>query len=239
MPLDQSEFWLSVGQIIWINILLSGDNAVIIALACRSLTGRTRTAGMIIGAGVAVFLRVVFTGTITSLLSIPYLKIAGAVALVYIAVDLVKPKSHDDEVKLNAAETLWRAVATIVIADLIMSLDNVIAIAAVAQGSWLYLIIGLGLSVPMIISGSFLISAVLDKAPVVIWAGACLLGWIAGDMFASDVAVSGHADPALVKYYARPAALIGAAVVLALGLLLNYRRGPTGGTRPGTGGTDG
>ncbi|MEQ1755975.1 MAG: TerC family protein [Micropepsaceae bacterium] len=233
--MDQSEFWLSVGQIVWINILLSGDNAVIIALACRSLTGRTRTAGMTIGAGVAVFLRVIFTGTITSLLSIPFLKVVGAAALVYIAVDLIKPKSNDEEVKLNAAETLWRAVATIVIADLIMSLDNVIAIAAVAHGSWLFLVIGLGLSVPMIISGSFLISAVLDRAPVVVWAGACLLGWIAGDMFASDVAISGQADPALVKYYARPAALIGTAIVLALGLLLNHGSGKT----RGTGETDG
>lgn len=223
MPTDQPTFWLAIGQIVWINILLSGDNAVIIALACRSLSGRTRTAGMILGAGVAVVLRVIFTGTITSLLAIPYLKIAGAIALVYIAVDLVKPKDPGEEMHLNASETLWRAVATIVIADLVMSLDNVIAIAAVAQGSWLYLIIGLGISVPMIISGSFLISALLDRAPVVVWAGACLLGWIAGEMFASDVSLTGTADPALVTYYARPAALIGTALVLALGLWFNAK----------------
>lgn len=232
MPLDQSEFWLSIGQIIWINILLSGDNAVIIAMACRSLSGRTRTAGMVIGAAVAVLLRVIFTGTITSVLSVPYLKMAGAAALVYIAVDLIRPKSDEQGTQLNAAETLWRAVATIVVADLIMSLDNVIAIAAVAQGNWLYLVTGLGLSVPMIITGSYLISAVLDRAPFVVWAGACLLGWIAGDMFASDAALSGHADPALVKYYARPAALIGTAIVLALGLFLTYYSvGTNGATR--------
>lgn len=224
MPLDQSGFWLAIGQIIWINVLLSGDNAVIIALACRSLSGRTRVTGMVLGAAVAVFLRVIFTGTISSILSIPYLKIAGAVALVYIAIDLIRPKNDDEEMKLNGAETLWRAVATIVVADLVMSLDNVIAIAAVAQGSWMYLIIGLGISVPVIITGSFLISAVLDRAPVIVWAGACLLGWIAGDMFASDAALSGSADPAALKYYARPAALVGTAVVLAFGLWLNARK---------------
>jgi YjbE family integral membrane protein len=133
MTLDHSEFWLSVGEIVWINILLSGDNAVIIALACRSLTGRTRTAGMVLGAGVAVLLRVIFTGTITTLLAIPYLKIAGAVALVYIAVDLVRPKKEGGDMALNAHDTLMRAIVTIVAADLIMSLDNVIAVAAVAH----------------------------------------------------------------------------------------------------------
>jgi YjbE family integral membrane protein len=232
MPIDHSEFWLSVGEIVWINILLSGDNAVIIALACRSLTGRTRTAGMVLGAGVAVLLRVIFTGTITSLLAIPYLKIFGAVALVYIAVDLVRPKSEDADMKLSAHETLMRAVATIVTADLIMSLDNVIAVAAVAHGNWTYLSIGLGLSVPLIISGSILISAALDRFPIIVWAGACLLGWIAGDMFASDSAIMGHQDPALALYYARPAALVGTAIVLAVGLWLNARS-PGRGSNPG------
>lgn len=225
MPIDHSEFWLSVGEIVWINILLSGDNAVIIALACRSLTGRTRTAGMVLGAGVAVLLRVIFTGTVTTLLAIRYLKIAGAVALVYIAVDLIRPKHENPDMRLNAHETLARAVVTIVAADLIMSLDNVIAIAAVAHGSWMYLVIGLGLSVPLIISGSMLISAALDRFPFIIWAGACLLGWIAGDMFASDAAFANHADPALALYYARPAALVGTAIVLGLGLWFNAQRG--------------
>ena len=187
---------------------------------------------MIIGAGVAVLLRVIFTGTITSLLSVPYLKIAGAVALVYIAVDLVRPKNEDGDMKLSAHETLMRAVITIVAADLIMSLDNVIAIAAVAHGSWMYLSIGLGLSVPLIISGSILISAALDRFPLIVWAGACLLGWIAGDMFASDAALMNHTDPALMLYYARPAALVGTAVVLALGLWLNATRASRGG-KPG------
>lgn len=223
MPLDHSEFWLSIGEIIWINILLSGDNAVIIAMACRSLPGRTRMAGMVLGAGVAVLLRVIFTGTVTSILAIPYLRMIGAVALVYIAVDLIRPKEDDGDMKLTASETLWRAVATIVVADLIMSLDNVLAIAAVAHGSWLYLTIGLGISIPLIISGSLLVSVVLDRAPYIVWAGACLLGWIAGDMFASDAAIHGH-DPALETYYARPAALVGAAIVLALGLWLTARR---------------
>jgi len=232
MPIDHSEFWLSVGEIVWINILLSGDNAVIIALACRSLTGRTRTAGMVLGAGVAVLLRVIFTGTITTLLAIPYLKIVGAVALVYIAVDLVRPKKDEGDMALNAHDTLLRAIVTIVAADLIMSLDNVIAIAAVAHGSWMYLTIGLGVSVPLIISGSLLISAALDRFPLILWAGACLLGWIAGDMFASDAAIAGYKDPALALYFARPAALVGTAIVLAFGLWLNARNAGHG-SKPG------
>ena len=224
MQVDQPEFWLAVAQIIWINVLLSGDNAVVIALACRSLAGRARWWGMALGSGAAVVLRIVFTGIITTLMTIPYLKIVGAFALLYIAIDLIRPKA-EDAVSVGASESLWRAVITIVVADLVMSLDNVIAIAAVAHGSWIHLIIGLGISIPLIVSGSFLIVTLLDRFPVLMWAGAALLGWIAGEMVASDVAAIASFGPEAANYEL-PGKVIGAAVVLACGLWLTYGRRP-------------
>src|SRR5262249_50418797 len=132
------------------NILLSGDNAVVIAMACRSLSESSRKWGMILGAFVAVALRLVFTGIVAMLMDIPFLKVAGGLALLYIAVDLIKPK-EEEESSVAAHENLWRAIITIAIADVVMSLDNVIAIAAVAKGSWLLLTIGLAISIPLII----------------------------------------------------------------------------------------
>ena len=224
MNYDHPAFWLAIGQIIWINVLLSGDNAVVIALACRSLAGRARWWGMVMGSAVAVILRILFTGIITTLMDVPYLKVAGAVALIFIAIDLIRPKPHDDGVNVGAADTLLRAILTIVVADLVMSLDNIIAIAAVAKGSWTHLIIGLAISIPMIISGSIIIVKLLDRLPVLIWAGAGLLGWIAGDMVDGDVALFGLDA---VHAYEIPAALAGSAIVIALGLWLTYGRGAT------------
>jgi YjbE family integral membrane protein len=225
MTLDNPAFWLAIGQIIWINILLSGDNAVVIALACRSLTGRTRWWGMVLGAGAAIVLRILFTGIVTTLMAIPYLKIGGALALIYIAVELIRPKAEEGEVAVDAADTLFRAVITIVVADLVMSLDNVIAIAAVAQGSWTHLIIGLAISIPMIISGSLLIIALLDRLPVLVWAGAGLLGWIAGVLISSDVAAVSRWGAEATHRAEIPLAIAGAALVIGLGLLLARRAG--------------
>src|SRR6201992_1790873 len=177
-------FWLAVGKIIWINVLLSGDNALVIAMACRGLHGRHRLWGMVIGAGIAVILLIAFTGIIATLMALPYLKLVGGVALLVIAAKLLVPEDENDEVA--AGTTLWHAVRIVVIADIIMSLDNVIAVAAAAQGSWPLLIIGLAVSIPMIIAGAALIMLVLDRFPVLIWIGAMLLGWIAGDVIASD-----------------------------------------------------
>ena len=221
MPADQPNFWLAIGEIIWINILLSGDNAVVIAMACRNLKGRIRMMGMVLGAAVAVGLRVLFTGAVTTLLAIPFLKIVGALALVYIAVDLVRPKSEAEDAAVYAHDTLVRAIATIVVADLVMSLDNVLAIAAVAQGNLMFLVLGLALSVPLIIFGSVLIGNILDRAPAVVWAGAGLLGWVAGEMFATD-AVFG--TPSRLEPYGYFAAAFGAAIVLGAGLWLNRRQ---------------
>jgi YjbE family integral membrane protein len=180
-------FWLSVGKIIWVNVLLSGDNALIIAMACRGLRGRHRLWGMVIGAGIAVLLLIAFTGIVTTLMSLPYLKLIGGIALLMIAARLLVPEDENDEI--TAGTTLWHAIRIVVIADIIMSLDNVIAIAAVANGQISLLAMGLAISIPMIIAGAALIMLVLDRFPLLVWLGAMLLGWIAGNVMASDLAV--------------------------------------------------
>jgi YjbE family integral membrane protein len=222
--MNQTAFWLAIGQIIWINVLLSGDNAVVIAMACRSLSDRARMWGMVLGAGVAIILRIIFTFIVTTLMEIQFLKAAGALALLYIAVDLIKPKSHDEEGSVNAADTLWKAMFTIAIADLVMSLDNVVAIAAVAKGSLLLLIIGLGVSIPMIIAGSAIIMTMLDRFPLLVWAGAGLLGWIAGELFVTDVGVVAYLGTAKAHALEIPFAIGGAVIVLLIGAWLRYGR---------------
>ncbi|HEX5210552.1 MAG TPA: TerC family protein [Pseudolabrys sp.] len=213
-------FWLAVIQIIWINILLSGDNAVVIALACRDLPPRRRFWGMAIGAGVAAALRIVFTGMIASLLLLPYLKIAGGLALFYIATKLLLP-DVPDKTETEAVEHLWRAVRTVVVADIVMSLDNVIAIAAASGGDWTLLVLGLAISIPLIVAGAALIVSLLDRFPILVWAGAALLGWIAGEVIATDPVAAGYltqaygASVAHMAEYASAAA--GAALVLAVG----------------------
>jgi YjbE family integral membrane protein len=177
-------FWLAVGKIIWINVLLSGDNALVIAMACRGLHGRHRLWGMVIGSGVAVVLLIAFTGIVAELMRLPYLKLIGGLALLVIAAKLLVPEDEGDDI--TAGTTLWHAIRIVVIADIVMSLDNVIAVAAAANGQLPLLILGLAVSIPMIIAGAALIMLVLDRFPVLIWLGAMLLGWIAGDVIASD-----------------------------------------------------
>src|SRR6201990_1264368 len=177
-------FWLAVGKIIWINVLLSGDNALVIALACRGLHPRQRLWGMIIGAGIAVILLIVFTGIVATLMVLPYLKLVGGLALLAIAAKLLVPEDGADDV--TEGTSLWHAVRIVVIADIIMSLDNVIAVAAAANGQLSLLALGLAISIPMIIAGAALIMLVLDRFPLLVWFGAMLLGWIAGDVIASD-----------------------------------------------------
>lgn len=178
-------FLVQVGKIMWIDILLSGDNALVIALACRELPPRQRMWGMILGALGAVLLRVFFTGIITYLLTIPYLKMAGGIALVIIAAKLLIPEEPDEDEK-PAATMLIGAIVTIVIADISMSIDNVIAVAAAADGHFGLMVFGLALSIPLIVAGANLISGILNKFPVLVWAGAGLLGWIAGEVIATD-----------------------------------------------------
>jgi YjbE family integral membrane protein len=184
---QQPAFWLAVGKIIWINVLLSGDNALVIAMACRGLAPRQRLWGMVIGAGIAVVLLIAFTGIVATLMALPYLKLVGGLALLVIAARLLVPEDQGDDV--TAGTSLWHAIRIVVIADIVMSLDNVIAVAAAANGQLSLLILGLAISIPMIIAGAALIMMVLDRFPILVWLGATLLGWIAGDVIETDPAV--------------------------------------------------
>jgi predicted tellurium resistance membrane protein TerC len=192
--------------IIWINIILSGDNAVVIALACRGLPEDKRRIGMILGAGVAVGLRIIFTIVVAALLATPFLKIVGGLLLLWIAV-----------------KRLWHAVWTVVVADAVMSLDNVLAIAAVAQDSTALLAIGLAISIPLIVAGAALIMALLDRLPLLVWAGAALLGWVAGEMLISDPWLVEQLGQELGHKAEIPTAIIGAALVLAIGYVSRQR----------------
>lgn len=185
----QTAFWVAVGKIIWINVLLSGDNALVIAMACRGLDPRQRLWGMIFGAAAAVILRIVFTSIVATLMALPYLKLTGGLALIVIAAKLLVPDR--DEGKVESASHLWAAVQIVVVADIVMSLDNVIAIAAAANGSLPLLVLGLAISVPLIVAGAALIMALLTRLPILVWGGAALLGWIAGTVIATDPAVEG------------------------------------------------
>jgi YjbE family integral membrane protein len=182
-------FWIAVGKIIWINVLLSGDNALVIALACRGLKPRHRLWGMVLGAGAAVLLRIIFTGIVASLMGLPYLKLVGGLALIVIAAKLLVPDNEDED-DVESASHLWQAVQIVVVADIIMSLDNVIAVAAAANGSAPLLVLGLAISVPLIVAGAALIMALLSRLPILVWAGAALLGWIAGEVIATDPGIA-------------------------------------------------
>ena len=216
----QTAFWIALLKIMWINILLSGDNAVVIAMACRGLPPRQRLWGMVLGAGVAVVLRIVFTFVVASLMTLPYLKIAGGLALFYIAAKLLVPEEAD-EGETEAVEHLWRAVRIVAIADIIMSLDNVIAIAAAAGGNVALLVLGLAISIPLIVAGAALIMTLLDRFPILVWAGAALLGWIVGEVIATDPAIVpflvGRFGQEGAHYIELFSALVGAILVLLVG----------------------
>jgi YjbE family integral membrane protein len=159
----------------------------VIGDACRGLTPRHRLWGMVLGAGAAVLLRIIFTGIVASLMALPYLKLVGGLALIVIAAKLLVPENEEEDVE--SASHLWQAVQIVVVADIVMSLDNVIAVAAAANGSVPLLVLGLAISVPLIVAGAALIMALLAKLPILVWAGAALLGWIAGEVIATDPGV--------------------------------------------------
>ena len=218
--MGQTAFWVALLKIMWINVLLSGDNAVVIAMACLGLPPRQRLWGMVLGAGVAVVLRIIFTVVIARLMLLPYLKLIGGLALFYIAAKLMVPED-EDESEVEAVEHLWRAVRIVAVADIIMSLDNVIAIAAAAQGNFALILIGLAISIPMIVAGAALIMALLERFPILVWAGAALLGWIVGETIATDPVIQGFLEPKLgaegFHYVMLFAALVGAVLVLLVG----------------------
>ena len=209
---------LSLLQIIWINIILSGDNAVVIALACRGLPPEVRRTGMVLGAGVAIVLRVIFTLLVVALLDTPYLRLIGGLLLLWIAVKLLV-EEEEGEGAVKETSRLWSAVWTVAVADMVMSLDNVLAIAAVAKGSTFLLIFGLVISIPLIVAGASVIMMLLGRFPVLVWAGALLLGWVAGEMLVSDPALVARFGQARIDALHYPAALVGAAIVLVGGLL--------------------
>ena len=186
--IHQPQFWVNLSKIIWINVLLSGDNALVVALACRGLQPRQRLWGMVLGTAAAVMLRIIFTVVIATVMGMPYLKLAGGLALIVIAAKLLVPDSKNED-SVQSASHLWAAVQIVVIADIVMSLDNVIAVAAAAEGSIPLLILGLASSIPLVIAGAALIMGLLACLPILIWAGSALLGWIAGDVIATDPAV--------------------------------------------------
>ena len=223
-----SLFWPALGQIMLINLILSGDNAVVIALACRSLPPTQRKWGILLGAGVAVLMRVVFTVGVTSLLSTPWLKVIGSLLLFWIAIKLLAEDGEGDK-DIKDSSSIWGAVQTIVVADLVMSLDNVLAIAAAAKGNWSLIIIGLAVSVPLIVFGATMVMFLLTRFPILVWVGAALLGWIAGELIVSDPGMHHYAE-AVAKSLAvdlhtleRIAAAIGAAIVVGAGWVLRRR----------------
>jgi YjbE family integral membrane protein len=214
-------FLVSVLQIIWIDLLLSGDNAVVIAMACRSLPARQKRVGVVLGAGVAVGLRILFAVVITWMLGLPFLKLVGGLLLVWIAAKLIAEEGHDHS-NVQAADSLWKAVWTIAVADAVMSLDNVVAISAASHGNFWLFTFGLLFSIPLIVLGATLIMTVLARFPLLVWAGAALLGWVAGGMIATDPwladQTAGQADD-----YELACSIVTMLVVIAVGFLMKRR----------------
>jgi YjbE family integral membrane protein len=217
-------FWAALLQIVLLDLVLAGDNAVVIAMACRKLPPSQRMWGIMLGALVAIVMRIVFTIGVTSLLQTPWLMIIGSLLLFWIAIKLLT--DHGDEKEVESATNVWSAVKIVAIADLVMSLDNVIAIAAAAKGNWALIIIGLGLSIPLIISGATLVTWLLSKLPVLIWVGAGLLGWIAGSMLVADPAIVADSTRIAAQYgltldgLKRIAAIAGALFVVTAAWLI-------------------
>ena len=220
-------FWLSVGQIILIDILLGGDNAVVIALACRKLPAEQRRKGIFWGVAGAIGLRVVLIFFALQLLALPLLKVVGALLLLWIGVKLLTPEDEGGHANVAGSTTLMGAIKTIIVADAVMSLDNVIAVAGAAKGSMALVVFGILISIPIIVWGSQFVLRLMDRFPVVITLGAALLGWIAGEMLVTDVTVKPYLEGAPGwLHYASAAA--GALFVVTLGTWLGRRVTPAG-----------
>jgi YjbE family integral membrane protein len=237
-PFMHAEFWVAVGQIILIDILLGGDNAVVIALACRKLPPNLRTRGILWGTAGAIGLRVVLIFFALTLLAIPYLKLVGAALLVWIGIKLLAPDDEEGHGNIQASDRLWTAIKTIIVADLVMSVDNVIAIAGAAESvggdhKMPLVIFGLLVSIPIIVWGSQLVIKLMDRFPMIITLGGMLLGWIAGTMAVTDPALLAHvptlppgqpgALPEVLAGVRYGAGLAGALLVLAVGLFVKRR----------------
>ncbi len=218
--LQSTDFWIGLIKIIWINIILSGDNAVVIALAARSLPPEQQKKAVLFGSGAAVVLRIALTVVAAKLLALSYLQIIGGLLLLWIGVQLLG-NEEDGEGESKEYGSLMSAVRTILIADLVMSLDNVIAVAAAAKGDTVLLILGLAISIPLVIFGSTLMIKLMDRFPIIVTLGAALIGWVGGETIVSDVALKGFAAANPWIHYAAAAA--GAALVVGIGKFLNTR----------------
>jgi len=214
MALDDPIFWTALLKIIGVNIVLSGDNAVVIALAARSLPAKQQKLAIFWGSGAAIVMRIILTLFAVALLDMPWLKLVGSVLLLWIGVKLLIPEAEGPEVE--AGDNLWAAIKTILIADLVMSLDNVIAVAAAAGGSVTLLVIGLAISIPLVIFGATMLLKLMERWPIIITIGAGLLGFVAGEMAWEDKAIESFTQnyPGYAKYVI---AVIGAAFVVMLG----------------------
>lgn len=231
--LASTAFWVGLGKIIWVNLLLSGDNAVVIALAARSLPARQQKLAVFWGATAAVIMRVILTVFAVALLTLPWLKIIGGLLLLWIGVKLLVPDEEKEEVE--SSENLWSAIKTILIADLVMSLDNVLGVAAAADSAaptaelaamkYTLLILGLAISIPIVIFGSTLMLKLMVRWPIIITLGGALLGWIAGEMMVTDPAIWDWVEHhALWLEKMKVAAIAGAVLVVIVGLWLAKRQ---------------
>ena len=223
MDIVTPQFWVAALEIIVINILLSGDNAVVIALACRNLPSGQRRWGIFWGAIGAIVLRIILTFFAVSLLKLPWLKIVGGIALVWIGIKLIAAEESDD-VEVKGSEQLLSAVWTVIVADVVMSIDNVLGVAAAAKGSLLLLVFGLVISIPLIIAGAQLVMKAIERYPVLIVAGGGLLGFIAGELIIDDTAISAWVD-AKAPWLDWIAPIVGIALVVGPAKWLQARRG--------------
>jgi YjbE family integral membrane protein len=221
-----AELVVTVLRIIGINIILSGDNAVVIALACRSLPRRQRAVGIILGAGAAVVLRILFTLIVQQLFDLPWLKLAGGIILLWIAVKLLLGEEASED-SVRSGSSVWEAVKIVAVADIVMSLDNVLAIAAAAGGHTGLIILGLVISIPLVVFGATLLTWLLDRLPILVWAGSALLGWVAGELIATEPIMQPYLISAAdtvglsLKMVARIIEASGAVLVVMLGWIIS------------------
>jgi YjbE family integral membrane protein len=216
------QFWADVLKIIMIDLLLSGDNAVVIALACRNLPPHQRRKGILFGVGGAIGLRIVLTFFAVSLLALPYLKLVGAVLLLWIGIKLILPEEEHDASSIKADTRLFGAIKTIIIADFVMSLDNVLGVAAAAKGNVSLLVFGLLISIPMIAWSSQLVLKLIDRFPFIIYAGGALLGYVAGEMLVSEALFATIVETRHYLHWLIPA--FCALLVLVIGKWLALRK---------------
>ncbi len=225
--LESPQFWVDVFKIIMIDLLLSGDNAVVIALACRNLPEAQRRQGILYGVGGAIGLRIVLTFFAVTLLSLPYLKLVGALLLIWIGIKLILPEEEAHGAGgIKAAANLWGAVKTIIIADFVMSLDNVLGVAAAAKGNVWLLVFGLLVSIPLIAWSSQLVLKLIDRYPFIIYAGGALLGYVAGEMLVTEPLLRAWIEAHHYLHWAMPVSC--ALLVLVLAWVISRRRAAPG-----------